>query len=164
MSEVRPCLVCRYENSINAATCENCGAPLRVGKTMRLDNQQVEEVVHDKIEHRTKLLPGTLAFYLLGRSEPIVVEGHQEVTLGRYTPGLTPPTIDLTKYHAGLLGVSRLHAIIRPYGKGYAIEDLGSTNGSWVNENPIRPNQLIALRSGDQVRLGQLIMFVSFLV
>jgi predicted component of type VI protein secretion system len=48
--------------------------------------------------------------------------------------------------------VSRRHAAIRVQGDGVAIEDLGSTNGTFVNDERIEGTR--ALRDGDTVRFG----------
>jgi hypothetical protein len=49
--------------------------------------------------------------------------------------------------------VSRRHAAVRAFGDGgVAIEDLGSTNGTFVNER--RVEGVVALRDGDSVRFG----------
>jgi pSer/pThr/pTyr-binding forkhead associated (FHA) protein len=58
------------------------------------------------------------------------------------------------------LGVSRQHAAIRYTDSTFTIEDLKSSNGTWVNENRLEPNQPRVLRNGDVIRLGQLIIFV----
>jgi diguanylate cyclase (GGDEF)-like protein len=48
--------------------------------------------------------------------------------------------------------VSRRHArVYRPDGVSYVVEDLGSTNGSYVNDHPI---QQAALRDGDFLKIG----------
>ena len=46
------------------------------------------------------------------------------------------------------------HAEIRPDGRGYSIIDLGSTNGTFVNEQRLLPNVTRPLQSGDIVRIG----------
>jgi predicted component of type VI protein secretion system len=48
--------------------------------------------------------------------------------------------------------VSRRHAAIRDQGGSLAIEDLGSTNGTYVND--VRVTTVTVLRNGDVVRLG----------
>src|SRR3954453_5925272 len=48
--------------------------------------------------------------------------------------------------------VSRHHAAIRDQGGSLAIEDLGSTNGTFVNGK--RVEVVTVLRDGDTVRLG----------
>jgi hypothetical protein len=76
----------------------------------------------------------------------------QELVIGRSTPGL------------GSLGgdseISRVHARVfhDPSGR-LTIEDLGSTNGTFVNGNRISGQQ--ALNPGDQVRVGQTSMTVE---
>jgi predicted component of type VI protein secretion system len=48
--------------------------------------------------------------------------------------------------------VSRRHARFSPAAGGAVVEDLGSTNGTYVNEQPISTPR--TLRPGDKVRLG----------
>jgi hypothetical protein len=68
----------------------------------------------------------------------------KEVTLGR-------EDTDLVFEDDG--EVSRRHAALRPAGGRVEIEDLGSTNGTFVNDNRITGPT--ALSSGDKVRIGQ---------
>lgn len=49
-------------------------------------------------------------------------------------------------------GISRRHAEIRPGPDGWAVADLGSTNGVLVNGQPVRGSRLLA--PGDRVGLG----------
>ncbi len=49
-------------------------------------------------------------------------------------------------------GISRRHAELRPYGEGWVVSDLGSTNGLRVNGRAVQGPQ--ALSSGDRLELG----------
>ena len=49
--------------------------------------------------------------------------------------------------------VSRNHAVVRQSNEGFEVEDLGSTNGTFVNEQRI--SEPTRLSSGDIVRVGQ---------
>ncbi len=51
--------------------------------------------------------------------------------------------------------VSRRHAEVRLNPNGYQIVDLGSANGTYVNDHPVNRT---ALNSGDRVQLGQTVM------
>lgn len=54
--------------------------------------------------------------------------------------------------------VSSHHAQIRQQGQGYEVIDLGSSNGTFVNEERLMPNVPRALSSGDQIRVGDTIL------
>ncbi|WZO98919.1 FHA domain-containing protein [Isosphaeraceae bacterium EP7] len=51
--------------------------------------------------------------------------------------------------------VSRRHAEVRPEPGGFRLVDLGSANGSFLNDRPIGST---SLKAGDRVRLGQTVM------
>jgi hypothetical protein len=67
----------------------------------------------------------------------------QEMSIGRENAAITLQDNE----------VSRRHAVIRPLQEGLEIQDLGSTNGTWVNER--RVGGPTVLRPGDVLRLGQ---------
>jgi pSer/pThr/pTyr-binding forkhead associated (FHA) protein len=48
--------------------------------------------------------------------------------------------------------VSREHAVLREIESALAVEDLGSKNGTFVNEQPV--HGITELAAGDQVRFG----------
>lgn len=49
--------------------------------------------------------------------------------------------------------VSDEHALIAPTGDGWAVRDLGSTNGTYLNGAKV--SQPTPLSAGDQLRLGK---------
>lgn len=65
-----------------------------------------------------------------------------------------PPTIDVSGFPNSEI-VSRVHANIRIEGDVYYIEDVGSSNGTYVNNMPLPPGNRHRLRSGDRVALGK---------
>ena len=46
------------------------------------------------------------------------------------------------------------HAEIRPVGQGYSVVDLGSRNGTYVNEQKLVPQVPRPLHTGDRIRIG----------
>ncbi len=54
--------------------------------------------------------------------------------------------------HINKKGVSRFHAQIRRVGNNYVIEDLGSTNGTYLNDKPI--SGLTKLSVGDEILIS----------
>lgn len=49
--------------------------------------------------------------------------------------------------------VSQVHAVVEAYGGSFAVRDLGSSNGTFVNGEPLVGER--RLRSGDDIRLGE---------
>jgi hypothetical protein len=76
---------------------------------------------------------------------------------GRTTLGTTALTIGRRSDNALVVQdakASSRHAEIRPTGQGYSIVDLGSTNGTFVNEQRLAPNVPHMLNSNDVIRIG----------
>ncbi|MEB3213863.1 MAG: FHA domain-containing protein [Leptolyngbyaceae bacterium] len=65
-----------------------------------------------------------------------------------------PPDIDVSGFADSEI-VSRVHADIRVEGDAYYIEDMGSSNGTYVNNMSLPPGNRHRLRSGDRVGLGK---------
>ena len=161
MSSNTVCVVCNTENPPGATRCQKCRSPLRIFDTMKLWDQSALST-REISPYPGTLPPRTLALRFLGKRDPLLVRVDDEIILGRAMPRSSEYLVDLTDHRAGLLGVSRQHAIICRQGREYTIEDLRSTNGTWVNTQRLVPGQPHTLKSGDQVQLGELILHVSF--
>lgn len=65
-----------------------------------------------------------------------------------------PPDIDLSGFPNSEI-VSRIHADIRVEGDSYYLEDVGSSNGTYVNNLPLPMGNRHRLRPGDRIALGK---------
>lgn len=65
-----------------------------------------------------------------------------------------PPDIDVSGFSNSEI-VSRIHADIRAEGDAYYIEDVGSSNGTYINNLPLLPGNRHRLRAGDRISLGK---------
>lgn len=65
-----------------------------------------------------------------------------------------PPDIDVAGFPNSEI-VSRIHADIRMEGDAYYIEDVGSSNGTYINNMPLLPGNRHRLRIGDRIALGK---------
>ncbi|MGQ9710859.1 MAG: double zinc ribbon domain-containing protein [Anaerolineae bacterium] len=82
--------------------------------------------------------------------------GKSEILIGREDPVSNVfPDIDLTPYGGDEGGVSRRHARIFAQGNQMFVEDLNSTNYTYVNQQKLTPGQPHPLKNGDEVRLGK---------
>lgn len=65
-----------------------------------------------------------------------------------------PPDIDVSGFpHADI--VSRRHADIRVEGDIFYIEDVGSSNGTYINHQVLSPGDRHRLQDGDRISLGK---------
>ncbi|MGC1395948.1 MAG: FHA domain-containing protein [Coleofasciculaceae cyanobacterium] len=65
-----------------------------------------------------------------------------------------PPDLDVSGFPNSDI-VSRIHADIRVEGDAYYIEDVGSSNGTYVNHTPLSKGNRHRLRAGDRISLGK---------
>lgn len=65
-----------------------------------------------------------------------------------------PPDVDVSGFPNSEI-VSRVHADIRVEGDTYYIEDVGSANGTYVNNLPLPHGNRHRLRAGDRIALGK---------
>jgi len=68
--------------------------------------------------------------------------------------GQIPPDIDVAGFPDSEV-VSRVHADIRIEGDAYYIEDVGSSNGTYINHSPLLQGNRHRLRAGDRIALGK---------
>ncbi len=66
----------------------------------------------------------------------------------------TPPDIDVSGFPDSEI-VSRVHANLRIEGDVYYVEDVGSSNGTYINGLPLPAGNRHRLRPGDRIALGK---------
>ena len=107
-------------------------------------------------------LPGTHRRVRAARRPRALIVVEAGVTLARLRLPAAPATRLVGRdagawLHVGNTSVSRRHALISCRGGACRIRDLGSTNGTVVNGEPV----LVAdLRPGDELRLGEILVCV----
>jgi len=103
-------------------------------------------------------IPGRLFIHSTQQTIPLPA-GEMEITLGRSDPvkGVYPH-VDLTPYGGDTSGVSRRHARLMMQNGVLYLEDLNSTNYTFLNRQKLVPGQRYPLANGDEVRLGLLVL------
>lgn len=85
--------------------------------------------------------------------------GQDEITIGRVDLVRNIfPDIDMSGYGGESSGVSRMHARLVLQGNQVFVEDLNSTNYTFVNKLRLQPGQPYLVSNGDEIRLGLLAM------
>ncbi len=138
------CTECNMENIEGAIFCEECGAKLEAAGEMNETAAAVEG------EQGELVLAST-------NGSKLQIPSKDEVVVGREDPiSEVFPDLDLTDFGGADGGVSRKHAVIRRSGLDCTIEDMGSTNGTYINRKRIQPHAPQAIKPGDEVRFGKL--------
>ncbi len=160
------CPFCETNNRDDASVCHHCGRGLA-----RLDGLSTL-LVNDKTvlsgisELGSNWFGPNMAVMLRVREATnlITLPLQAETSLGRVSPNRAnqQPDVDLTYFHAYDHGVSSRHATLKRQDQHLLLTDLGSTNGSFRNGERLLPYQPTITHSGDEVRLGNLVMLLYF--
>lgn len=183
----RPCPKCGNINRPGVIFCENCGTQVGTGlmPSSRPRPLNVRPIT-DEIEPDTSMTetiyarkkrggfqPGTSVFdektilkiEIDGINEPLILRPFEgrAILLGRYDPDDSyQPDIDLVPFEGHRLGISRRHAAITLSGKRLEVRDLQSSNGTYLNDVLLDANEPHQIRDGDQLRLGNMVLNLSF--
>jgi hypothetical protein len=166
------CPVCKTTNEPDANVCSYCGAklddPYKEGghETKTSDMQALTpEMIGDWLSKEAKeaAVPKSgVAFYVEGLSSHAHIDTNEEFVLGRKVGATSEKVLDLAPFGGYSMGLSRRHAVIRRAGDGYQVLDLGSVNGTWLNEERLIPHKSYPLPSGSHLRLGRMRLFVLY--
>jgi pSer/pThr/pTyr-binding forkhead associated (FHA) protein len=141
------CKECQTENIEGALFCEECGANL----------EEKHESFGTDVE-----MAGAKLVLTSPEGSTLDIPAKDEVVIGREDPiSEVFPDVDLTALGGLEKGVSRKHAVIHHAGADYTVEDMGSTNGTFINRKRIQPHAPETIKPGDEVRFGKLSLSVK---
>jgi pSer/pThr/pTyr-binding forkhead associated (FHA) protein len=158
------CDTCGNQEYNGVLFCGNCGSQLAFttsekGNTLVYTNQirKINVDIRNTIPKKLLEEREFILFYP-EREEAIDLPVQNEFSIGRLVEGqVIAPDVDLNKYEAYNLGVSRLHATVRidPQKNKVFVIDQGSANGTFVNGYEIPANSEVPLNHGDVLTLGK---------
>ena len=150
------CTACGTENPAGNRFCANCGAALPVpsaGPDVTTTISTTGSVPDVDTEFSTEAHQGAVDALTPGSALLVVKRGpnagsrfllDQDVTTAGRHPDSDIFLDDVT--------VSRRHAEFRREGNGYAVHDVGSLNGTYVNRDRI---DTVQLTDSDEVQIGK---------
>ncbi|MBI5961339.1 MAG: FHA domain-containing protein [Chloroflexi bacterium] len=154
------CPHCGTENREGVLFCQQCGIALG---PVSLSTRQLEENGSPRMGSDNLGDENVLLLQINDDESPIVVQIRDEVILGRITEQADRITyVNLSVYGADQSGVSRRHARLLRENKAVYLMDLDSTNGTYLNGEVLQNGVEKRLRDGDEVKLGDLKIFVYF--
>jgi hypothetical protein len=166
------CPVCKESNELEAIVCGHCGAELEdpfmdPGFKTKATNFQavVPESIGDWSINKAAVPDHGIAVYIEGEFNPAYRDSREEFVIGRKTETsslVSEGLLDLAPRGGYAQGISRRHAVIQRTEHGYEILDLGSVNGTWLNDERLTPHKYYPLASGSHLRLGSMRLFVLY--
>ena len=168
--ETYACPRCGSENVRANQLCANCGYWIEEENLATL-------IGTTRVHHRSglydqvsmpdiglELEEGEIALQLINSGEVFKMEYHRPIVLGRNAVLRDEGSVllDLSPYHAYALGVSRQHAKIRRVEDEYIINDLGSSNGTFLNKERLAVYQDYLLSNESSMRLGDFLIIFYY--
>jgi pSer/pThr/pTyr-binding forkhead associated (FHA) protein len=156
--------MCQKEHVENTLFCDECGVYLLDDDSPATDYVGIKmsiAALETATSHTTELTEGTgplaISLRIGAKAREVNIPLSKPVHMGRLDPASNIfPEVDLTQDGGVEKGVSRRHARILKRGAKIYVEDLGSSNGTFVNGQKLSPYFPEALVSGDSLRLGGL--------
>jgi pSer/pThr/pTyr-binding forkhead associated (FHA) protein len=158
------CSHCSSQQLEGTIFCSECGASLvaassRGETTASLNLGASDDAPVAQVSRPSVSAAPTVSLVVINSGRRITIDASDDMLVGRKDNqrGIYPD-VDLGLDGGYDAGVSRRHAIISPMGAGFAIEDLASANGTFVNGQRLPPQTATPLRHGDELKFGTLIL------
>jgi len=159
------CPACGKKHRPGTLFCTECGVYLPTGGTLRTEPLPTNELPRSRAtswqtmspeeEKSEKFRP--LRIHILSNDRRVQLPAVPELLFGRLDAahGIFPD-LDLTGDGGLDMGVSRRHAKIVQRGGELFVEDVGSANGTFLNNQRLTPYLPYPLEEGDEIQIGRL--------
>lgn len=154
------CPSCGSVNPAGESFCSNCGANLNAPAAAQ-PVMAASDAMAAPVSPAPAAAPAGAQAKMLVESDNTTIDlaGKSDILIGREDAVSNIfPDVDLTPHSGEEGGVGRRHARIVYSGGQYMIEDLNSINFTFVNKQKIAPRTPTALRDGDEIRLGRVVL------
>jgi ribosomal protein L37AE/L43A len=165
-SDQRNCPDCNAPYFVGDLLCTKCGFLFSTGdKTKRINQVEMSANLADKFGPIGPAIignQGAIVFEIKGQK--IELPTSESVLIGRSseTAGSPKPDVSLNAFGAKEYGLSRQHIRIDRHLDIIYVTDLESSNGTYLNSRILTPHMKRIIRSGDELRLGELKIIVRF--
>ncbi|ACL26569.1 FHA domain-containing protein [Chloroflexus aggregans] len=163
------CSHCQSQQLDGTIFCTVCGASLISTTSQRQTTASLNRAAESVqlLDDTATVLPApeptvsepTVALVVLSSGRRITLPVTAEILIGRKDQQRSFfPDVDFSLDGGYDAGVSRRHARIICQNGTYMLEDLGSSNGTFLNRQRVPPGQPMLLKHGDEVQFGMLLV------
>ncbi len=167
------CPFCQTTHIQNTIFCDECGQYLlkdSVWETGQVTGDKTPSPNDTKDDRKITFLsdheaksPAVRLKIGAGKRE-VEVPLDKVIQIGRFDPASNlSPEVDLTQDDVVNKCISRRHAIISKQHQRVLVEDRGSVNGTFINDQKLIPHLPKILNNGDTLKLGRLQIQVQIL-
>lgn len=166
-ASVKTCQHCKAETQSGALYCAQCGRALAAHiPTPLLAHSVAQGVVASGVPvplgaGAPARVPSAILLRMTN-GQQFILHGQTDYAIGRLGAGRDRPDVDLAAWYGFEGGVSREHIAIHVGGEGVFVKDMDSANETIHNGFRLMPRQWYALGDGDELKLGAIILRVSF--
>ena len=135
-------------------------------RNLNLDKQE-RKIASQEIKaiDRGMPRPWKVALRIMQKENRLIFDMDRPMIIGRMDPEQDVyPDIDLGPYNADELGVSREHMVLKLDEERIVAVDNGSSNGTFLNNNRMKPNEDYPIRDGDEIQLGLMKVKIELLM
>jgi pSer/pThr/pTyr-binding forkhead associated (FHA) protein len=167
------CWNCSAQQIDGAIFCSECGANLldnssrretttSLGQRPGSNPLPVEQVAEEPTPTRSDAHTQGISLLVADTGQRIWLEAERDLLVGRTdeSRGIFPQ-LDLTNIGGYDAGVSRRHAMLSCYNGTCMVEDLGSANGTFLNDRRLPANQPTRVIHGDELKFATLLLRVE---
>lgn len=161
------CPVCQQQNIPTATHCVHCGFVLQGISTLDRSTLGMKANLDSAIDRSTDCTPfltglsrRAILFLIHGEREPILFENAANIIIGRYNDEGEKGFFDMSRFGEVAMGISRRHARVTQQHGQFWLEDMGSTNGTWLNRQRLPPREPFPLTCGDVIHIGPMLKAV----
>ena len=155
------CPACGAEVEPGDTFCSNCGAALQAVPTPAPE-PVVPEPLTPPPPPPPPAAPAGPRLVVVASGAEIPLPAADEIFIGREDPvSGVYPDVDLTPHGGEEGGVSRRHARLVVEGGNYFVEDLDSTNFTFVNKQKVEPKTRQQVQPGDEIRVGRVALVLK---
>lgn len=111
------------------------------------------------------VVPWVLEFRIVGTPYILKQMVKEQMMVGRRDEqNRVFPDVDLGPYDALGHGVSRQHALLQARDNRVTVQDLGSANGTYINDRVLEKGRAFRVREGDIISIGKMQLQVHFVL